>query len=162
MPEVPFPLEGDDGFLTALEQRVLERGHAVVIAAEGAGQHLFESTGDRDASGNVRYVDIGIFLRDRISAHFRERGLELNLKYIDPSYVVRSCPANAWDRILSDRMARMAVHAGMAGKTDVLIGFHHQSLVHVPIGTAVAHRRQLDLHSDLWQAVLSCTGQPHW
>jgi 6-phosphofructokinase 1 len=162
VPEVAFPLEGDDGFLAALERRVVERGHAVVIAAEGAGQHLFEAPGERDASGNVRYVDIGVFLRDRIKAHFNDRGLELNLKYIDPSYVVRSCPANAWDRILSDRMARMAVHAGMAGKTDALIGFHHQSLIHVPIGTAVAHRRQLDLHSDLWQAVLGCTGQPHW
>ena len=162
VPEVPFPLEGDDGFLTALERRVTERGHAVVIAAEGAGQHLFEETGERDASGNVRHVDIGTFLRDRIKEHFEARGLELNLKYIDPSYVVRSCPANAWDRILSDRMARMAVHAGMAGKTDLLIGFHHQSLVHVPIGTAVAHTRQLDPNSDQWQAVLGCTGQPHW
>ncbi len=162
VPEVPFPLEGDGGFLDALEQRVVERGHALVIVAEGAGQHLFEETGERDASGNVRYVDIGVFLRDRIKAHFKERDIELNLKYLDPSYVVRSCPANAWDRILSDRMARMAVHAGMAGKTDALIGFHHQSLIHVPIGTAVAHTRQLDLHSDLWQAVLGCTGQPHW
>ena len=104
----------------------------------------------------------GVFLRDRIKAHFEERGVELNLKYIDPSYAVRSVPANAWDRILSDRMARMAVHAGMAGKTDLMIGFHHQSLIHVPIGTATAHSRRLDLNSDLWQAVLGCTGQPHW
>jgi 6-phosphofructokinase 1 len=162
VPEVPFPLEGDGGFLAALERRVTERGHAVIIAAEGAGQHLFEATGERDASGNLGLVDIGAYLRDRIKAHFAAKGIELNLKYIDPSYVVRSCPANAWDRILSDRMARMAVHAGMAGKTDLLIGFHHQSLVHVPIGTAVTHRRQLDPTSDLWQAVLGCTGQPHW
>ena len=162
VPEVPFPLEGDGGFLAALERRVVDRGHALVIVAEGAGQHLFEETGERDASGNVRYVDIGVFLRDRIKEHFEEKGLELNLKYIDPSYVVRSCPANAWDRILSDRMARMAVHAGMAGKTDLLIGYHHQSLIHVPIGTAVAHTRQLALNSDLWQAVIGCTGQPHW
>jgi 6-phosphofructokinase 1 len=162
VPEVPFPLEGEDGFLAALERRVVERGHAMVIAAEGAGQHLLEATGDRDASGNLRYVDIGVFLRDRIKAHFEERGIELNLKYIDPSYAVRSVPANAWDRILSDRMARMAVHAGMAGKTDLMIGFHHQSLIHVPIGTATAHSRRLDLNSDLWQAVIGCTGQPHW
>ena len=163
VPEVPFPLEGEGGFLEALERRVVDHGHAVVIAAEGAGQHLFEDgVEERDASGNVRHQDIGVFLRDRIQAHFRERGLELNLKYIDPSYAVRSVPANAWDRILSDRMARMAVHAAMAGKTDMLIGYHHETLVHVPIGTAVAARRHMDLESDTWQAVLSSTGQPHW
>ncbi len=160
---MPFPLEGEKGLLASLERRLADRGHAVIIVAEGAGQHLVrEGAGEQDASGNVRHRDIGVFLRDRIQAHFEERGLELNLKYIDPSYAVRSVPANAWDRILSDRMARMAVHAAMAGKTDVLIGYHHSSFVHVPIGTAVATRRQMDPASDMWNAVLGCTGQPRW
>jgi len=142
---------------------VVDRGHAVVVVAEGAGQHLFEEQSDvRDASGNVRHQDIGVFLGDRIRAHFGDRGLECNLRYIDPSYAIRSLPANAWDRVLADRMARMGVHAAMAGKTDVLIGFHHESLIHVPIGTAVAQSRQMDTDSDLWQAVLGCTCQPHW
>ncbi|MDJ0866833.1 MAG: ATP-dependent 6-phosphofructokinase [Myxococcota bacterium] len=163
VPEVPFPLEGENGFLAALQRRVERRGHAVVIVAEGAGQHLFDTEdAERDASGNVRFQDIGVFLRDRIKAHFEAAGIEANLKYIDPSYAIRSVPANAWDRILSDRMARMAVHAAMAGKTDMLIGFHHESLIHVPIGAAVANRREMDLSSDLWQAVRACTGQPRW
>ena len=128
-----------------------------------AQTHLLEEgDGGRDASGNVRFEDIGTFLRDRIKDHFAERGLELNLKYMDPSYAIRSVPANAWDRILSDRMARMAVHAGMAGKTDVLIGYHHNSFVHVPIGTATSDRRHMDPASDMWNAVMSCTGQPRW
>ena len=84
------------------------------------------------------------------------------MKYIDPSYVIRSVPANAWDRILSDRMARMACHAAMAGKTNVLIGYHHNSFVHVPIRTAVAEPRRMNPASDLWNAVLVCTGQPRW
>jgi 6-phosphofructokinase 1 len=84
------------------------------------------------------------------------------VKYIDPSYAIRSVPANAWDRILSDRMARMACHAAMAGKTNVLIGYHHNSFVHVPIRTAVAEPRHMDPASDLWNAVLGCTGQPRW
>ncbi len=163
VPEVPFPLEGEDGFLAALEKRLVDRGHAVVIVAEGAGQHLFEEKSEeRDASGNIRHQDIGVFLCDRMRAHLGARGIEFNLRYIDPSYAIRSVPANAWDRILSDRMARMGVHAAIAGKTDVLIGSHHDSLVHVPIGTAVAQRRHMDTHSDMWQAVLSCTGQPSW
>jgi 6-phosphofructokinase 1 len=163
VPEVPFPLEGEDGFLQTLERRILERGHALIVVAEGAGQHLLEGKhAERDASGNLLHDDIGFFLRDRIIRHFAQREIPLNLKYLDPSYLIRSVPANAWDRILSDRMARSAVHAGMAGKTDVMIGFVHGALVHVPINTAVASKKQMEATSDLWNAVLSATGQPRW
>jgi 6-phosphofructokinase 1 len=163
VPEVAFPLEGEGGFLDTLERRLADRGHAVVVVAEGAGQHLFEEKdAKRDASGNVRYQDIGIFLRERINAHFAERGLPLNLKYIDPSYAIRSQPAGAWDRVITDRMARNAVHAAMAGKTDVLIGFWNQSVIHVPISVAVQEKKHLSLDSDLWNAVLATTGQPRW
>jgi 6-phosphofructokinase 1 len=163
VPEVPFPLEGEEGLLTALERRLQARGHALIVIAEGAGQHLLEATrNERDASGNLLYDDIGLFLRDRIKAHFAERDIPLNLKYLDPSYLIRSVPANAWDRILSDRMARSAVHAGMAGKTDVMVGFVHGTLIYVPIPTAVSQKKHMELTSGLWNAVLSATGQPRW
>jgi 6-phosphofructokinase 1 len=163
VPEVPFPLEGEGGFLQTLERRVLTRGHAVVVVAEGAGQHLLTGHDvERDASGNVRNEDIGVFLRDRIKRHFADRKLELNLKYIDPSYGIRSVPANAWDCILTDRMARAAVHAAMAGKSDAMIGYWNQEIVHVPIAVAVAEKKQMPLESDLWNAVLATTGQPDW
>jgi 6-phosphofructokinase 1 len=163
VPEVPFPLEGEGGLLQSLERRILTRGHALIVVAEGAGQHLFaDADVERDASGNVRHEDIGIFLRDRIKRYFAERKLALNMKYIDPSYVIRSVPANAWDRVLTDRMARSAVHAAMAGKTDAMIGYWNQEIVHVPIGIAVAKRKQMPLDSDLWNAVLATTRQPDW
>jgi 6-phosphofructokinase 1 len=163
VPEVPFPLEGENGFLSALERRLFRRGHALVVVAEGAGQHLFEREKlERDASGNIRYQDIGVFLRERIGAYFAERGIEVNLKYIDPSYMVRSVPAAAWDRILTDRMARSAVHAAMAGKTDVMMGWWNQCVIHVPISAAVQEKRRMPLESDLWNAVLATTGQPNW
>ena len=163
IPEVPFPLEGPGGFLEALERRILTRGHALVVVAEGAGQHLIlGENDDKDASGNVRFKDVGIFLRDRIQQHFAERKLELNLKYIDPSYAIRSVPANAWDRILTDRMARAAVHAAMAGKTDAMMGFWNQEIVHVPISAAASHHKETSLENDGWNAVLSTTGQPNW
>jgi len=163
VPEVPFPLDGPGGFLEVLERRILTRGHALIVVAEGAGQHLFdaEDTG-RDASGNQRYHDVGAFLRDRINAHFAERSLQLNLKYIDPSYAIRSVPANAWDRILTDRMARAAVHAGMSGKTDVMMGYWSQEIVHVPIVASISREKCMSLESDLWNAVLATTGQPDW
>ena len=163
VPEVDFPLEGKGAFLDALEKRVLDRGHALVAVAEGAGQHLLgASENGSDASGNRRFKDIGLFLKERIITHFQERNVELNLKYIDPSYSVRSVPANAWDRILCDRMARSGVHAAMAGKTDVMIGYWNQEMVHVPIATAISKKRQLRLDSDFWSAVLATTGQPNW
>jgi 6-phosphofructokinase 1 len=163
VPEAPFPLEGEGGFLDVLERRVLTRGHALIVVAEGAGQHLLENEdAARDASGNIRFQDIGVFLKDRIEAHFAERKLELNLKYIDPSYAIRSVPANAWDRILTDRMARAAVHAAMAGRTDALIGYWNQEIVHVPISTAVAKKKRLALDSDIWNAALATTRQPDW
>jgi 6-phosphofructokinase 1 len=163
IPEVPFPLEGEGGLLQNLERRILMHGHALIVVAEGAGQHLFAAADvERDASGNVRYEDIGTFLRDRIKRHFAERKLELNMKYIDPSYAIRSVPANAWDRILTDRMARSAVHAAMAGKTDMLIGYWNQEIVHVPIGLVVGQKKRMPLESDIWNAVLATTEQPDW
>ncbi len=163
VPEVPFPLEGEGGFLDCLEQRLLARDHALVVVAEGAGQHLFNDTSSEvDQSGNQRFRDIGVFLRDRIKEHFKRKRIELNLKYIDPSYAIRSVPANAWDRILSDRMARAAVHAAMAGKTDTMIGYWSNEIVHVPISAAVAQKKQMFLGGDLWNAVMATTGQPEW
>ncbi|WP_165247949.1 ATP-dependent 6-phosphofructokinase [Paludisphaera soli] len=163
IPEVPFKLEGENGFLACLERRILEKNHALVVVAEGAGQDLLRSDQvARDASGNLRLQDIGLFLRDKILEYFRSRSIEVNLKYLDPSYFIRSVPANPSDRILSDQMARMAVHAAMAGKTDLLMGYIHNELVHVPIATAVARKKQLDVMGDLWTAVMRATGQPAW
>ncbi len=163
VPEVAFEMEGDNGLLAALEQRIRRRGHAMIVVAEGAGQHLFQQGSDqRDASGNVRHVDIGPYLCDRIKKHFATREIQINLKYLDPSYAIRGVPANAWDRILSDQMARYAVHAGMAGKTDMLVGRESQRWVHVPITTSSSERKRLSPTDNLWQAVLSSTGQPHW
>ncbi len=164
VPEVPFPLEGEAGFLTALERRILQREHAVVAVAEGAGQHLFEGREvRRDASGNVPHEDIGPLLCDRIREHFAGRGIPINLKYLDPSYLIRSIPANAWDCFLSQQMARHAVHAAMAGKTDVMIGVCHLTLIHVPISTSVAAgRKHVDPSGELWTAVLATTSQPDW
>jgi 6-phosphofructokinase 1 len=163
VPEVAFPLEGKGGLLDALHQRLLARRHAVIVAAEGAGQHLFpaERT-ERDASGNPKLNDIGVLLRDRIVEHFKSIAMPVNIKYIDPSYIVRSVPANSDDALLCDQMARAAVHAAMAGKTDVLIGLEHNQLLHVPIATAVATKKRMSPESQLWTAVLEATGQPHW
>ncbi len=161
IPEVPFDLYGEGSFLSLLEKRILERDHAVVVVAEGAGQDLFDSDENhKDASGNVLHRDIGLFLKERISAYFTDKNLPINLKYLDPSYFIRSVPANASDCIFCDNLARYAVHAAMAGKTDVVIGLWHGVYVHVPINLATQDRKKISSEGSLWGHVLEVTGQP--
>lgn len=157
IPEVPFTL---DGLLGALKQRLEHRGHAVIVVAEGAGQELFEPTGERDASGNIKYGDIGIFLRDRIKEHFKRIGMEINLKYIDPSYMIRSQPANPHDSAFCLMMGHNAVHAGMAGRTGMIVGFWNHQFTHVPISIVVSARKKIDPQGWLWSSILASTGQP--
>ena len=160
VPEVPFVLDGEDGFLAALEKRVVDRAHAVVLVAEGAGQHLMEGgTDERDASGNIKLKDIGQFLRDKIDAHFKAKGIPFAMRYIDPSYLVRSVPASAEDAILCDFFARNAVHAAMAGKTGLVIGYQHGKFTHVPVELLTKEQKKLDLNSPAWLGVLASTGQ---
>ncbi len=162
IPEVPFRLDGDRGFLTALEQRVVKRGHAVIAVAEGSGQELLGNTGnERDASGNVRLSDIGLFLREKIEGWFNTRRIPSVLRYFDPGYIIRSSPDNAEDAVLCDAFARHAAHAAMAGKTSVVIGFLHDRFIHVPMELLASQQKRLDPDSSTWSAVLSATRQPH-
>jgi 6-phosphofructokinase 1 len=161
VPEVPFRLDGERGLLAALEARIRARAHAVVAVAEGAGQDLLEhGEAERDASGNVRLRDIGPFLRERIERHFEAARVPLVMRYFDPSYLIRSSPANAADSILCDLFARHAVHAAMAGKTGVVIGYLHDAFIHVPIDLLVSRSKRLDPDGAAWRAVLAATGQP--
>ena len=162
IPEVPFRLDGPGGFLTALQRRIVTRGHAVIAVAEGAGQELLGNTGnERDPSGNVRLRDIGLFLREKIEEWFKARKIPIVMRYFDPSYIVRSSPDNAEDAALCDAFARHAAHAAMAGKTGVVIGFLHDRFIHVPIELLVTQQKRFDPDSPVWSAVLSATGQPH-
>ena len=161
IPEVPFRLDGPGGLLEHLLERVKTRGHAVIVAAEGAGQELMPTAdGAVDASGNRKLLDIGRFLQTRITDHFAAAGIELNLKYIDPSYAVRSVRANPYDSVYCLRLAQNAVHAAMAGRTELVVGRYRGRFVHIPMPLAVSHRNQVAPDGDLWLAVLEATGQP--
>jgi 6-phosphofructokinase 1 len=158
IPEVPFALEP---FLAALKARMLSKSHAVIAVAEGAGQDLLAADkGARDASGNVKLKDIGLFLREHIETYFKEQKIPVVIRYFDPSYQVRSRPANCEDALLCDLYARHAVHAGMAGKTGLVIGFLHERFIHVPIELLATQTKRLDPASGWWRSVLATTGQP--
>jgi len=157
VPEVPFGLET---FLRALQERLERRGHAVIVVAEGAGQDLLEGTGEKDASGNIRLGDIGFFLRDQIRAFFSRSGMAVNLRYIDPSYTIRSQPANARDSAYCVLLGHNAVHAAMAGRTEMAVSFWRNEFTHVPIPMAVSRRKKIDPDGFLWSSVVASTGQP--
>jgi 6-phosphofructokinase 1 len=162
VPEVPFTLTGQGGFLPALEARLERKHHAVVVVAEGAGQALFQNADGkaRDASGNRRPQDIGVFLRDQITRYFAERHTEVSVKYIDPSYIIRGIPANAVDAEYCLLLGQHAVHAGMAGRTGMVVGYWNQHFTHLPMALAVAGRKQIDPEGEIWHRVLEATGQP--
>ena len=157
IPEIRFTMPS---FLEALQERLENRKHAVVVVGEGAGQDLIEATGERDESGNIRFSDIGLFLKEQIQAYFKDKKLDVTLKYIDPSYTIRSMPANPHDSGFCLLLGHNAVHAGMCGKTNMVVGHWNNEFTHVPIPLAVSKRKQIDPHSRLWSNVLSCTGQP--
>ncbi len=157
VPEVRFTLEV---LLRALGERLKSRGHAVVVVAEGAGQDLLQTTGEKDASGNIKFGDVGLYLKDHITQYFKKTRTEINLKYIDPSYTIRSMPASPYDSAFCLMLGHNAVHAGMAGETNMVVGAWQREFTHVPIAMAVSARRKIDPDGKLWSNVLSCTGQP--
>lgn len=160
IPEVDFDLDGPRGLFSALEKRLKQRKHAVIVVAEGAGQKFFtDAAQEKDLSGNVKLNDIGPFLKDVIEKHFKAKQIEISLKYIDPSYIIRSLPANANDHAFCSVLGRDAVHAAMAGKTQLMIGHWNNQFVHVPMSASVGKRKQVDINGKLWRSVLESTGQ---
>ncbi len=165
VPEVPFELEGKQGLIEHLSRRLAARHHVVIVVAEGAGQHLFDGPNDPATHPDGRprnrvYQDIGTLLSDRLSETFQQRGNPISLKYIDPSYMIRNTPANAADSIYCLNLGHNAVHAAMAGKTNMMVGLWHNVFVHVPIALTTRYRKRINPESALWRAVLETTGQP--
>ena len=160
IPEVPFTLEGEHGVLTALDRRFgIGKNHAVIVVAEGAGQDLMTGEERRDASGNVLKKDVGTFLKKAIEDHFRAKGQSASVKYFDPSYMIRSVPAHGSDAIHCYLLAKNAVHAAMAGRTNCVVGKCADVYMLVPIALATVERQKVDANGPLWQAVVDVTRQ---
>lgn len=161
IPEISFDLYGPRGFLKTLRKRLEERHHAVIVVAEGAGQDFFEpGSHEKDASGNIKHKDIGIYLKEKIQEEFESKGFPHVIRYIDPSYIIRSVPANANDSKFCNLLAQNAVHAALSGKTDFVVGFWNNHFTLLPIPLVVAKRKKIDVEGELWWNVLEATGQP--
>jgi 6-phosphofructokinase 1 len=164
IPELPFKLKGENGLLETLKDRILRKKHAVIVVAEGAGQDIIESERKkeaRDKSGNKKLKDVGVFLKKEIEKFFKDEGVELNIKYFDPSYIIRSVPANAMDSLYCVHLAQNAVHAALTGRTDMLVSKWNAHYVHVPIAMVTKGRKKVSPDGRLWRTVMEATGQPY-
>lgn len=162
IPEQPFKLIGEHGFLPYLLERIKRRRHAVIAVAEGAGQDLMDDVtqGICDASGNKLHGDIGLFLKDKIETYFKKNEVEVSIKYFNPSYSIRSVPTNAKDSIYCMSLGHDAVHAAMAGRTEMIVGSIKGSMCHIPMESIAGKRKMIDPYGPLWRLVLESTGQP--
>lgn len=161
IPEQDFELDGENGLLAALRKKMADQGHAVVVVAEGAGQKFFSNLRkETDPSGNLKLNDIGLYLKDKIKEDFDNNNITSTIKYIDPSYIIRSVPSNTRDGYFCAALAQNAVHAAMAGSTGILISSWHGEFCELPIPLAISARKQVDLEGNLWASVLEYTGQP--
>ena len=156
-----FLLEGEHGFLSALKKRILLKHHALILVAEGAGQHLFErEPGQRDSSGNIKRNDIGLLLKEKIASYFKKSDIPVSLKYIDPSYIIRSAQATANDSKFCHQLGQNVVHGAMAGKTGFVVGIWSDTFTYIPIKSTLGGRKKIDMESELWWSVMEATGQP--
>ncbi|MBR4747689.1 MAG: 6-phosphofructokinase, partial [Desulfovibrio sp.] len=159
IPEAPFQLEGPGGLMPAVEERLRARRHCVIVTAEGAGQHLLAKSEEKDKSGNIILGNVSDLLKKAIKEHFKNSDISPSVKYIDPSYIIRSVPATPNDKVYCGFLGQYALHAAMAGRTGMVIGKLQSRFVHLPMELVTRERRHLDIHSDLWRAVLESTGQ---
>jgi len=160
IPEAPFVLEGENGFLQTLEKRLDKKHHAVIVVAEGVGRQILSINGiQKDASGNVLHEDIGLILKERIKQYFAEKNKPVSLKFIDPSYMIRSLPTDSNDAAFCVLLGQNAVHAGMSGRTNMVVGYWNQYFVHIPISLTIMKKKKVDPDGHLWRIVLETTGQ---
>ena len=76
-------------------------------------QDLLAGTDEFDASGNPKLADIGLHIRKLLKSHFDR----VDVKYIDPTYMIRAIVTTSQDRIYCRILAHNAVHGAFAGLT---------------------------------------------
>ncbi|XP_020099766.1 ATP-dependent 6-phosphofructokinase 3-like [Ananas comosus] len=166
IPESPFYLEGKGGLLEYIEKRLKENGHMVIVVAEGAGQQLIAESmrtmDHADASGNKLLLDVGLWLSQKIKDHFAtaRKKMPINLKYIDPTYMIRAVPSNASDNVYCTLLAHSAIHGAMAGYTGFTVGPVNGRHAYIPFYNITEKQNKVVITDRMWARLLSSTNQP--
>ncbi|XP_037474293.1 ATP-dependent 6-phosphofructokinase 3-like [Triticum dicoccoides] len=163
IPESPFYMDGEGGLLQYVERRLKENKHMVIVVAEGAGQDIIAksipTSDQQDASGNKLLLDIGLWLTHKIKDHFKSKKMEMTIKYIDPTYMIRAIPSNATDNVYCTLLAHSAIHGAMAGYsfTIVMVNGRH---AYIPFYRVTSTRNKVKITDRMWARLLSPTNQP--
>ncbi|XP_071730342.1 ATP-dependent 6-phosphofructokinase 3-like [Rutidosis leptorrhynchoides] len=166
IPESPFYLEGEGGLLEYVEKRLKDNGHMVIVVAEGAGQELLaaenlKTSTAQDASGNKLLQDVGLWISDKIKAHFaKQPSMPITLKYIDPTYMIRAVPSNASDNVYCTLLAQSCVHGVMAGYTGFTSGLVNGRQTYIPFNRITEKQNNVVITDRMWARLLSSTNQP--
>ncbi|XP_059450593.1 ATP-dependent 6-phosphofructokinase 4, chloroplastic-like [Corylus avellana] len=165
IPESPFYLEGHGGLFEFVEERLKENGHMVIVLAEGAGQDYVSQDShpvdEKDASGNRLLLDVGLWLSHKIKEHFTDvKKMAINMKYIDPTYMIRAIPSNASDNVYCTLLAHSAVHGAMAGYTGFTVGPVNSRHAYIPISHVTETQNTVKLTDRMWARLLASTNQP--
>jgi len=165
IPESPFYLEGPGGLFDYMDKRLKENGHFVIVIAEGAGQELLSeclsAMDQQDASGNKVLQDVGLWISQKIKDHFtKHKKMEISLKYIDPTYMIRAIPSNASDNVYCTLLAHSAIHGAMAGYTGFTVGPINGRHAYIPFDRVTERQKKIVITDRVWARVLSSTNQP--
>eukprot|EP00742_Colponemidia_sp_Colp-10_P002975 GILJ01003175.1.p1 GENE.GILJ01003175.1~~GILJ01003175.1.p1 ORF type:complete len:544 (-),score=79.01 GILJ01003175.1:135-1766(-) len=164
IPEAPFEMKGDSGVLEFIRRRLQTRGHCVIVVAEGAGESILDAdlqNRGTDASGNAILADVGRYLKGEIENYGKAHKMDITLKFLDPTYMIRTVPANASDRLYCSILAQNAVHGAFAGFTGFTVGCVNGRHVYIPIEHIASQKpNRVDVTSRMWQRLLASTGQP--
>ncbi|KAF8407119.1 hypothetical protein HHK36_006244 [Tetracentron sinense] len=164
IPESPFYLEGAGGLFEYIGKRLKENGHVVIVMAEGAGQDLLSesmrSMDQHDASGNKQLQDVGLWMSEKIKDHFTRLKMVINLKYIDPTYMIRAIKSNASDNVYCTLLAQSTVHGAMAGYTGFIAGPVNGRHAYIPFHRVTETQNMVVITDRMWARLLSSTNQP--
>lgn len=160
IPEVPFSIDGPNGVLQHLEYLLERKGNAIICVAEGAGQDLLSGEGGTDASGNPILADIGVHLQKKVRKYFKDKNIPADVKYIDPTYMIRACRSNASDSIVCAVLGQNAVHGAFAGYSGITVGLVNTHYVYIPIPEVIKYARNVEPNGRMWHRCLAATGQP--
>ena len=158
IPEIDTPLDGPGGVIAHVRRVLTKKEHCVVVVAEGAGQDILGALGETDASGNPVLQNFAKFLREEFKSRLGD--LDPDIKYIDPTYMVRARQTNASDAIYCSILGQNAVHAAFAGLTGVTVGLCNGHYVYLPVPPLIKRAREVDPNGRMWERLRLAINQP--
>ena len=148
MPEKSFSV---DALLRYVNEKLDEKDHCILVVAEGVNTRVVDGNGPVTVDG-----DVGPWLCAQLKANLES----ISLKYVDPSYAVRSAPSNAADTIFCSRLAQHAAHGALGGSTAFAVGTVNTHYVEIPLQDFANRAAVCAVTGRIFGDLVRSTGQP--